>query len=76
MRLTLKHFAFSFFLPACSARVDTGSKGLSGQRWTRSWHTAQQEYGADFITASVIDPFGNIVGIMYNKHYQEVPDHK
>lgn len=24
---------------------------------------------ADFITASVIDPFGNILGIMYNPHY-------
>ena len=25
-----------------------------------------------FITASVIDPFGNILGIMYNPHYVEV----
>jgi len=28
--------------------------------------------GADFITASVIDPFGNILGIMNNPHYVEV----
>jgi predicted enzyme related to lactoylglutathione lyase len=28
--------------------------------------------GAGFITASVIDPFGNILGIMYNAHYLEV----
>ncbi len=28
--------------------------------------------GAGFITASVIDPFGNILGIMYNQHYLEV----
>ena len=27
---------------------------------------------AGFITASVIDPFGNILGIMYNPHYVEV----
>jgi predicted enzyme related to lactoylglutathione lyase len=27
---------------------------------------------AGFITASVIDPFGNILGIMYNPHYLEV----
>ena len=25
-----------------------------------------------FVTASVIDPFGNILGIMYNPHYVEV----
>ena len=28
--------------------------------------------GSGFITASVIDPFGNILGIMYNPHYLEV----
>lgn len=27
---------------------------------------------AGFITASVIDPFGNILGIMYNPHYLDV----
>jgi predicted enzyme related to lactoylglutathione lyase len=25
-----------------------------------------------FVTASVIDPFGNILGVMYNPHYVEV----
>ena len=25
-----------------------------------------------FITASVLDPFGNILGIMYNPHYLEI----
>ena len=25
-----------------------------------------------FITASVVDPFGNILGVMYNPHYVEV----
>jgi predicted enzyme related to lactoylglutathione lyase len=33
---------------------------------------APQDRGAGFITASVIDPFGNILGIMYNPHYVEV----
>ena len=28
--------------------------------------------GPGFITASVVDPFGNILGIMYNSHYLEV----
>jgi predicted enzyme related to lactoylglutathione lyase len=30
------------------------------------------ERGPGFVTASVTDPFGNILGIMYNKHYLEV----
>jgi predicted enzyme related to lactoylglutathione lyase len=27
---------------------------------------------AGFVTASVVDPFGNILGIMYNPHYLEI----
>lgn len=27
---------------------------------------------AGFITASVVDPFGNVLGLMYNPHYLEV----
>ncbi|AUI51660.1 VOC family protein [Arthrobacter crystallopoietes] len=27
---------------------------------------------AGFITASVVDPFGNILGVMYNPHYLDV----
>jgi predicted enzyme related to lactoylglutathione lyase len=27
---------------------------------------------AGFITASVVDPFGNILGLMYNPHYLEI----
>ena len=32
-------------------------------------HDAPQDRGEGFITASVIDPFGNILGFMYNPHY-------
>ncbi len=28
--------------------------------------------GEGFVTAAVLDPFGNILGIMYNPHYLEV----
>jgi predicted enzyme related to lactoylglutathione lyase len=28
--------------------------------------------GVGFITASVVDPFGNILGLMYNQHYLSV----
>ncbi len=30
------------------------------------------ERGAGFVTASVVDPFGNVLGIMYNPHYLEI----
>jgi len=30
------------------------------------------ERGPGFVAASVIDPFGNILGVMYNHHYLEV----
>ena len=35
-------------------------------------HEAPRDFGQGFIGASVIDPFGNILGIMYNPHYLEV----
>lgn len=28
--------------------------------------------GEGFVTASVVDPFGNVLGVMYNKHYLEM----
>ncbi len=30
----------------------------------------------NFVTAAVVDPFGNILGIMTNKHYLEILDQK
>lgn len=35
-------------------------------------HEPPRDFGEGFIGASVIDPFGNILGIMYNPHYLEV----
>ena len=35
-------------------------------------HQPARDFGRGFIGASVIDPFGNILGIMYNPHYLEV----
>lgn len=31
-----------------------------------------QDRGHGFVTATVVDPFGNILGIMHNPHYKEV----
>ncbi|WP_106399161.1 VOC family protein [Actinocorallia populi] len=30
------------------------------------------ERGEGFVTAAVVDPFGNVLGFMYNRHYLEV----
>ncbi len=35
-------------------------------------HHPPRDFGEGFVGASVIDPFGNIVGIMYNPHYLDV----
>ena len=42
--------------------ISLGAKELEGIK----------ERGEGFVTASVVDPFGNVLGIMYNKHYLEV----
>jgi catechol 2,3-dioxygenase-like lactoylglutathione lyase family enzyme len=30
------------------------------------------ERGPGFVTASVVDPFGNVLGVMFNQHYLEM----
>lgn len=30
------------------------------------------ERGPGFVTASVVDPFGNVLGVMFNRHYLDV----
>jgi predicted enzyme related to lactoylglutathione lyase len=35
-------------------------------------HEPRRDLTAGFATASVIDPFGNILGLMYNPHYLEI----
>jgi len=35
-------------------------------------HDPVTERGPGFVTASVVDPFGNVLGIMYNQHYLDI----
>jgi predicted enzyme related to lactoylglutathione lyase len=35
-------------------------------------HQEIREQGPGFVTASVVDPFGNVLGVMYNQHYLDV----
>ena len=35
-------------------------------------HEKPTERGPGFVTASVVDPFGNIVGVMFNQHYLDM----
>ncbi|WP_306355869.1 MULTISPECIES: VOC family protein [unclassified Nocardia] len=32
-------------------------------------HAKPTEHGPGFVTASVVDPFGNVLGVMFNQHY-------
>ena len=35
-------------------------------------HDKPTERGPGFVTASVLDPFGNVLGVMFNEHYLDV----
>ena len=35
-------------------------------------HERPVERGPGFVTASVVDPFGNLLGVMWNQHYLDV----
>ncbi|GHO55606.1 hypothetical protein KSB_40810 [Ktedonobacter robiniae] len=35
-------------------------------------HQPPTDRGEGFVTASVVDPFGNILGIMSNPHYLQI----
>ncbi|MFF4587848.1 VOC family protein [Streptomyces sp. NPDC000345] len=35
-------------------------------------HEPLREFGEGFVGASVVDPFGNILGIMQNRHYLDI----
>ena len=35
-------------------------------------HQGIREWGPGFVTASVVDPFGNILGVMTNRHYLDI----
>jgi len=35
-------------------------------------HQEPTEHGPGFVTASVVDPFGNVVGVMFNQHYLDM----
>jgi len=37
-----------------------------------SEHEPVTERGPGFVTASVVDPFGNVLGVMYNQHYLDM----
>jgi len=45
-----------------SSLLDLGATSYEGPR----------EHGAGFIAASVIDPFGNVLGVMFNQHYVDI----
>lgn len=50
--------------------MDTGERQMLRGMTTVSYSV--QDRGEGFITATVIDPFGNVLGLMYNPHYLAV----
>ncbi|ANA80096.1 glyoxalase/bleomycin resistance/dioxygenase family protein [Paenibacillus glucanolyticus] len=43
----------------------------------KEWYTkllGVEPYFQDWITASVVDPFGNIIGFIHGPHYKEIWD--
>jgi uncharacterized glyoxalase superfamily protein PhnB len=50
--------------------VDTALQRLLSMGATE--HEARTERGAGFVTASVVDPFGNILGITYSPQFLEI----
>jgi predicted enzyme related to lactoylglutathione lyase len=47
--------------------LETALKRLTGLGATE--FEGVREHGEGFVTASVVDPFGNILGVMFNQHY-------
>ena len=54
--------------------IETTLERLKGMGATEYEPLTPREAG--FITASVVDPFGNVLGIMFNPHYLEILDGK
>src|SRR3712207_3905910 len=54
--------------------VDDVSAALEGllSMGAREYQPITQWGEAGFVTASVVDPFGNVLGVMYSPHYLEV----
>ena len=53
-------------------RRRAGGVRPAARRWARPSHQEIREQGPGFVTASVVDPFGNVLGVMYNQHYLDV----
>ena len=54
--------------PSTTSRVHTSDWSGTAPRRT----SPVTEQGPGFVTASVYDPFGNVVGVMFNQHYLDV----
>src|SRR5262245_8854843 len=57
--------------PGHSEEGRTMQPGLSNMNRAKQFEPAT-ERGPGFVTASVVDPFGNVLGIMFNRHYLDI----
>ena len=54
-----------------TATIDTQTPQTDDAATT---HEGITERGPGFVTASVVDPFGNVLAVMYNQHYLDIVD--
>ena len=64
--------------PSPAARSCTGTSTTSRPpsrgccRWAPPSTSRSPRAATGFVTAAVVDPFGNVLGVMYNPHYLEI----
>jgi hypothetical protein len=51
---------------------DIAGPSRSSCRWREGVSTITPRGDKGFVTAAVVDPFGNVLGIMHNPHYLEM----
>jgi hypothetical protein len=54
-------------MPSFALETTSTMKAMGAEEYEPLVHR-----GEGFITASVTDPFGNVLGIMYNSHFLEM----
>lgn len=71
-RATSRHRVRAAGMPGCLLRTAPPDRGERLVSMGATVHEKPVERGPGFVTASVVDPFGNILGVMYNQHYLEI----
>jgi hypothetical protein len=66
------HLFLALSKPTDEQRLRAAALERLDSMGAREYEALTRRGEAWFVTASVVDPFGNVLGIMYNPHYHEV----